>query len=148
MLALRVGGLKRTEYGALCICFPEGNTGRQTVPLLEAAVPNLLLWIRNHPRPDDMSAPRWCGVQPTGRIGEPIGYRMAFKMLRKTAERAEITMPVTPYNFPRSRAMAVAQNWWRLVIIERHLRVRGPLLVYHRYRHVPVELGRERCRGR
>jgi hypothetical protein len=33
-----------------------------------------------------------------------------------------------------------ARSWQRLVNIERHLRIRGPLLVYHAYRHVPVVL--------
>ena len=33
-----------------------------------------------------------------------------------------------------------AQSWQRLVNIERHLRIRGPLLVYHAYRHIPVVL--------
>ena len=110
VLALRVGDVERTEYGALRIYLPEGKTGRRTVPLFEAAVPNLLLWLKNHPRPDDQSAPLWCGVQQTDRIGEPIGYRMAFKTLRKAAERAGITKPVNPHNFRHSRATAVAQN--------------------------------------
>jgi hypothetical protein len=33
-----------------------------------------------------------------------------------------------------------ARSWQRLVNIERHLRIRGPLLVYHAYRHIPVVL--------
>ncbi len=56
VLALRVGDVERTEYGALRIYFPEGKTGRRSVPLFEAAVPNLLLWLKNHPRYDDKTA--------------------------------------------------------------------------------------------
>ena len=33
-----------------------------------------------------------------------------------------------------------ARSWQRLLNVERHLRLRGPLLVYHAYRHVPVVL--------
>ncbi|MGI0053044.1 MAG: tyrosine-type recombinase/integrase, partial [Thermoplasmata archaeon] len=110
ILAMRVGDVERTDYGAIRLYLPTGKTGRRTVPLFEAAVPNLLLWLKNHPRRDDKEAPLWCGVQQTDRIGEAIGYRMAFKILRKAAERAGIRKPVNPHNFRHSRATAVAQN--------------------------------------
>ncbi len=48
----------------------------------------------------------------------------------------EMDQAVTSHSW----STAEAQSWQRLVMIERHLRIRGPLLVYHTYRHVPVEL--------
>ncbi|MFI5418300.1 MAG: tyrosine-type recombinase/integrase [Candidatus Lutacidiplasmatales archaeon] len=110
VLALRIGDVERTDYGALRLYFPTGKTGRRTVPIFEAAVPNLLLWLKNHPRHDDKSAPLWSGIQAGDRMGEPIGYRMAFKVLRKAADRAAVKKPVNPHSFRHSRATHVAQN--------------------------------------
>ena len=36
-----------------------------------------------------------------------------------------------------------SESWMRFIFIERHLRVRGPILVYHLYAHVPLPLRRE-----
>ncbi len=108
VLTLRIGDVERTDYGAIRLYFPTGKTGRRTVPLFEAAVPNLLLWLKNHPRRDDKNAPLWCSVQQA--VGEPIGYRMVVKVLRKAADRAGISKPINPHNFRHSRATAVAQN--------------------------------------
>lgn len=110
VLSCRVGDVETTDYGALRIHFPSGKTGRRTVPLFEAAVPNLLLWLRTHPGRDDKSAPLWTGIQQPGSIGRPIGYAMAVKAIQKAAERAGITKPVNPHNFRHSRASHVAQN--------------------------------------
>ena len=48
----------------------------------------------------------------------------------------EMDQAVTSHNW----SSGDAQSWQRLMNIERHLRIRGPLLVYHAYRHVPVVL--------
>lgn len=110
VLTLRLGDVERNDGGWLRLYFPTGKTGRRTVPVFGAAVPNLLLWLKNHPRRDDPSAPLWCGIQQGSRIGEPIGYRMAVKVLRSAAKRAGIAKPVNPHNFRHSRASNLAQN--------------------------------------
>lgn len=110
VLTLRIGDVERTEYGAIRLYFPTGKTGRRTVPLFEAAVPNLLLWLRNHPRADDPGAPLWIGIEQANPDGGPIGYRYVFKLLERAAARAGITKPVNPHSFRHSRATAVAQN--------------------------------------
>jgi integrase len=110
VLTLRLGDVERTDYGAIRLYFPTGKTGRRTVPLFEAAVPNLLLWLRNHPRRDDKNAPLWVGVEQPSPDGGPIGYRTVFKVLRKAADRAGVSKPVNPHSFRHSRATAVAQN--------------------------------------
>lgn len=108
VITLRIGDVERTDYGAIRVYFPDGKTGRRTVPIFEAAVPNLLLWLKNHPRAGDKNAPLWCAVQQD--VGAPITYRMAVKTIRGAAKRAGITKPVNPHNFRHSRATAVAQN--------------------------------------
>lgn len=110
VLTLRVGDVERTDYGAIRLYFPTGKTGRRTVPLFEAAVPNLLLWLRNHPRSDDKSSPLWVQVEQSDLKGSGIGYRYVVKMLQRAATRAGIAKPVNPHSFRHSRATAVAQN--------------------------------------
>ncbi len=110
LLSLRLGDVERMEYGAIRLRFPSGKTGQRTVPLFEAAVPNLLVWLKNHPRAGDAGAPLWCAIEQPTEIGKPIGYRMVVKLLESAARRAGIAKPVNPHNFRHSRATAVAQN--------------------------------------
>ncbi|MGI0129286.1 MAG: tyrosine-type recombinase/integrase [Thermoplasmata archaeon] len=110
VLALRIGDVERTEYGAVRLYFPTGKTGRRTVPLFEAAVPNLLLWLKNHPRADDRDAPLWVPVEQPSPSSRGVGYRYVVKLLERAAARAGIKKPVNPHSFRHSRATAVAQN--------------------------------------
>ena len=110
ILSLTIGDVERTDYGAVKLYLPGGKTGRRTVPLFEAAVPNLLLWLKQHPHRDDKGACLWCTIQQGKRRGEPITYRMAVKVLESAAKRAGITKPVNPHNFRHSRATVVAQD--------------------------------------
>jgi len=48
----------------------------------------------------------------------------------------EMDQAVTSHNWMSEDA----RSWQLLLNIERHLKIRGPLLVYHAYRHVPVVL--------
>ncbi len=48
----------------------------------------------------------------------------------------EMDQAVTSHNWMSEDA----RSWQLLLNIERHLRIRGPLLIYHAYRHVPVVL--------
>lgn len=36
-----------------------------------------------------------------------------------------------------------SESWMRFIFVERHVRLRGPLLVYHLYEHVPLPLRRQ-----
>lgn len=110
LLALRLGDVERMEYGAIRLRFPSGKTGQRTVPLFEAAVPNLLVWLKEHPRSTDPGAPLWCAIEQPTEIGKPIGYRMVVKLLESAARRAGVAKPVNPHNFRHSRATEVAQN--------------------------------------
>jgi integrase/recombinase XerD len=110
LLALRVGDVELTDYGALRLYLPAGKTGRRTVPLFSAAVPNLLLWLKNHPHRDEKTAALWCGLQQGERSGEPIGYRFVVKLLSTTARRAGVSKPANPHNFRHSRATEIAQD--------------------------------------
>lgn len=110
VLTLRIGDVERTEYGAVRLYFPTGKTGRRTVPLFEAAVPNLLLWLKNHPRAGDRDAPLWVQVEQANPSGSGIGYRYVVKLLERAASRAGVAKPVNPHSFRHSRATAVAQN--------------------------------------
>ena len=48
----------------------------------------------------------------------------------------EMDQAVTSHNWQSEGA----QSWQLLLNIERHLKIRGPLLVYHAYRHIPIVL--------
>ncbi|MGI0151711.1 MAG: C2H2-type zinc finger protein, partial [Thermoplasmata archaeon] len=82
--------------------------------------------------------------EPWGRI-HPVSSLS--EVLRGAAESAqagrvpavvidEMDQAVTSHDWMSEEA----RSWQRLVNIERHLRIRGPLLVYHAYRHIPVVL--------
>ncbi len=110
VLAPRIGDVERTEYGAVRLYFPTGKTGRRTVPLFELAVPNLLLWLKNHARADDRNAPLWVSVEQANPSGTGIGYRYVVMLLERSATRAGVKNPANPHSFRHSRATAVAQN--------------------------------------
>jgi hypothetical protein len=80
----------------------------------------------------------WGRVRPVSRLSELLrGAAGSVRAGRKPAVVIdEMDQAVTSHSW----ASEEAQSWQKLVNIERHLRIRGPLLVYHAYRHVPVVL--------
>jgi hypothetical protein len=80
----------------------------------------------------------WGRVRPVSRLSEVLrGAAESVQAGRKPAVIIdEMDQAVTSHSW----ASEEAQSWQKLVNIERHLRIRGPLLVYHAYRHVPVVL--------
>ena len=77
-------------------------------------------------------------LHPVSSLSEVLrGAATSVKGGRKPAVILdEFDQAVTSHNW-QSEA---AQSWQLLINIERHLRNRGPLLVYHAYRHIPVVL--------
>ncbi len=77
-------------------------------------------------------------LHPISSLSEVLrGAATSVKAGRKPAVLIdEMDQAVTSYNW----ASEDAQSWQRLINIERHLRIRGPLLVYHAYRHIPIVL--------
>ena len=85
--------------------------------------------------------PRWsrgAGYRPVSKLSEVLrGAAESVQAGRKpTVIIDEMDQAVTSHSW----ATEEAQSWQQLVNIERHLRIRGPLLVYHAYRHIPVVL--------
>ena len=80
----------------------------------------------------------WGRVRPVSRLSEVL--RGAAETVRAGRKPAVIIDEMDQAVTSHSWASEEAQSWQKLVNIERHLRIRGPLLVYHAYRHVPVVL--------
>ncbi len=80
----------------------------------------------------------WGRVRPVGSLSEVL--RGAVESVRAGRRPAvvidEMDQAVTSHDWMSEDA----RSWQRLLNIERHLRLRGPLLVYHAYRHIPVVL--------
>jgi integrase len=109
LLGLRLQDVTRSDHGGFLL-HVDGKTGKRTVPLFEAAVPALSLWLKDHPQKKDPIAPLWCGLQATERLGEAMGYAGMAKVLRLAAQRAGIEKRVNPHAFRHSRATQIAQN--------------------------------------
>lgn len=80
----------------------------------------------------------WGRVRPVGSLSEVLrGAVASVRAGRKPAVVIdEMDQAVTSHDWMSEDA----RSWQRLLNIERHLRLRGPLLVYHAYRHIPVVL--------
>lgn len=80
----------------------------------------------------------WGRIHPVRSLSEVLrGAVQSVRIGRKPALVIdEMDQAVTSHDWMSGDG----RSWQRLLNIERHLRLRGPLLVYHAYRHVPVVL--------
>jgi integrase/recombinase XerD len=109
VLGLHVGDVEPTEYGGFRLRV-EGKTGRRTIPLFEASVAHLSLYLRDYPFAKDPSAPLWTNERHHDRVGLPMRYGAWVRVLQRAARRAGISKVVTPHILRHSRASAVAKN--------------------------------------
>lgn len=84
------------------------------------------------------AAEPWGRIHPVGSLSEVLrGAVSSVRAGRKPSVIIdEMDQAVTSHDWMSDDA----RSWQRLLNIERHLRLRGPLLVYHAYRHIPVVL--------
>ncbi|WP_306058544.1 tyrosine-type recombinase/integrase [Natronococcus wangiae] len=111
---LTVGTVTDSDYGMRVTV--DGKRGQRS-PTLVLAVPYLQRWLNDHPDRSDGSAPLWSKLSKP----EPISDRMFRKILETTAERANITRPVTLSNFRKSCASYLASQGVSQAHLEDHM---------------------------
>jgi integrase len=111
--SLTVGDIVDSEYGLQVTV--NGKRGQRSITLIPA-VPYVRDWLRNHPAGDDPSAPLWSKLCRN----EEVSRTMKNQMLKRVAERAEVTKPVTPTNFRKSSAAHLASKGMNQAHLEDH----------------------------
>jgi hypothetical protein len=107
LLDLTVGDIEDRQHGKKVVI--DGKTGPRRLPLVES-VPHLNSWLNQHPVPKP-EAPLWCKIRVSDDEPETIGYNyIRLKILRKTAEKADIDKPVNPHHYRHSRASHLANE--------------------------------------
>ena len=89
------------------VTIPKGKTGVRTIRIISSA-PAISNWNNIHPCKDPNS-PLFCSIS-NFKKGENIEYQNFWKMLRKTANKANINKPVNPHHFRHSRATILSQK--------------------------------------
>jgi integrase len=105
-LGLRRKHVEFDDFG--CVLHVSGKTGGRRIRLIGAA-PSLGFWLDNHPHKDDQDSPVWTSLSPN-KMGKPLDYGGANKLLRTLARRAKIEKKVNPHSFRHSRASALAAS--------------------------------------
>ncbi|WP_049980236.1 tyrosine-type recombinase/integrase [Halolamina rubra] len=111
--SLTVGDIADSEYGLQVTV--NGKRGQRSITLIPS-VPYVRDWLRNHPAGDDPSAPLWSKL---GR-NEEVSRTMKNDLLKRVAERAGVTKPVTPTNFRKSSAAHLASKGMNQAHLEDH----------------------------
>jgi len=102
MLALRIKHVQFDEYGAKLVV--NGKTGARRVRIVESSH-NLERWISKHPESNNPNAWLWIN-----RVGKPMTWKSAWRLLKSLKKRAGIKKAVNPHNFRHSRATHLANK--------------------------------------
>lgn len=107
ILNIKIKDIENDKYGSLIIL--SGKTGPRKIRVI-ASSPAVNNWLLEHSNRQDKNAFLFCGIWGKKR-GEEIGYNTISKMLKKTAEKANINKPVNPHHFRHSRATELAKSF-------------------------------------
>lgn len=102
MLTLQLKNVVFDEYGSIINVI--GKTGSRRIRLI-ASVPNLSLWVQNHPEKDNPNSFLWID-----KFRKPLTYDGIKWMIKKTAEKAKITKKTNPHAFRHARATHLANK--------------------------------------
>ena len=107
ILNIRIKDLENDKYGSLINL--SGKKGPRKIRII-ASSPAINNWLLEHPNRQNKNAFLFCGIWGKKR-GEEIGYNTINKLLKETAEKANINKPVNPHHFRHSRATELAKNF-------------------------------------
>jgi integrase len=107
ILNIKIKDLENDKYGSLITL--SGKTGPRKIRII-ASSPAINNWLLEHPNRNNKNAFIFCGIWGKKR-GEEISYNTINKLLKETAEKAEINKPVNPHHFRHSRATKLAKNF-------------------------------------
>lgn len=107
---LRKKDLTDAEHGLQV--WVDGKTGQRSVTLIPS-VPQVRRWLSDHPGETDDYL--WSGLTSSERISR----QRVYQILRKLAERADVTKDVTPTAFRKANATWLAKTGANAALIER-----------------------------
>jgi ribosomal protein L40E len=106
LLSIQLKNLTFDEFG--CLVTLTGKTGMRKIRVV-ASVPQLSLWLENHPSKGDKEAPLWAPKNNRKRK-KTINYPHINGLLKNLAKKSGVTKRVNPHNFRHSRATQMANH--------------------------------------
>ncbi|NDF25895.1 MAG: site-specific integrase, partial [Thaumarchaeota archaeon] len=100
ILSLKIKHVKFDQYGAFI--HVDGKTGARPIRLVRS-VPDLAQWMDVHPFKDNPESPLWIILEQK-RLGEPITYWTAERILNRIIERSKINKKINLKLFRHSEA--------------------------------------------
>jgi len=116
ILNLQIRHAKFDDNGA--VLHVDGKTGPRTVRLIKS-VPNLALWLENHPFRDDPEAPLWVNMGERN-FGEVLNHAAATRMIKRRCKKAKLSKRVYPNLFRHSEATRMANFLTEAQLRKRH----------------------------
>jgi integrase/recombinase XerD len=106
LLTLRIQDVQLDQDGA--ILNVNGKTGPRRVRIIHST-PQLSNWLDHHPLRQDQAAHLWVSLGTRNHF-KPLGHESTYKMLRETAQQAQIGKKCNPHLFRHSRATFLAKH--------------------------------------
>lgn len=100
ILNLKIKHVKFDKYGAFI--YVDGKTNARPIRLVRS-VPDLAQWFDTHPLKDNPDAPLWI-ILDQGRLGEPMTYWTAERLLARIVKRAKLNKKINLKLFRHSEA--------------------------------------------
>jgi len=114
LLSLKIKHVSFDDYGAVIMV--DGKTGQRRIRLINS-VPDLKIWLNQHPFKDNPEAPLWIDVSRKS-YGKGLYWSGLYQKVRTLAKRAGIKKKVYPHLFRHSRLTELAK-----VLTEQELKV-------------------------
>jgi len=106
LIGLDIKDVKFDEYGAVVML--DGKTGMRRVRIIDC-VPDLKVWLNNHPRGKDASAPLFLELR--GKFKHLGDHATLANIIKAAKKRAGLTKRIHPHLFRHSRATHLAKDF-------------------------------------
>lgn len=110
LLALNIRNVELDRYGAVIIV--NGKTGMRRLRLVDA-VPDLQLWINQHPQREDPDAPLFVTARKYGDAPRRLDVRTVQNLVNTLSDHADIKKNVHPHAFRHGRLTELVKRGFR-----------------------------------
>ena len=106
LIGINLKDITFDEYGAVIML--NGKTGMRRVRVIDC-VPDIKVWLNNHPRANDQSAPLF--IELRGKYNNLGNHATLANIIKAAKRRAGLTKRIHPHLFRHSRATHLAQDF-------------------------------------